>query len=157
MAKQNHLAWIGIGALASSGCVALRYSGPDMTLIPPGLPRQEVVARIGKPDKAHTYNGTEVMAYEWNSAYDSKIGGMWSYVILTNGFVSKRLAQQEPGYSVPPEVAAQMIRSNTEINLEGQRQISERDRNFNSASDADWQRREEERRHQELIRALQAR
>ena len=124
-------------------------------LIPAGLPREQVVERIGKPTKSFKHEQKEIMAYEWNSAYDAKIGGMWSYVILTNGFVQDTLEQAEQQPSAASRQAqADMFRALSNVGPEIQKSMAEQQAEYTRRSKETQDKADTERRHQETIRAL---
>ncbi len=53
------------------------------------MTKQEVFKALGKPKQVAADGGAELLGYEWNYAYDTKIGGVWSYVVLIDGKVQR--------------------------------------------------------------------
>lgn len=79
--------------------MAFRYTPPDFSSLQAGMTRAEVIQRYGKPSRISKAGDHERLAYEWNSAYDMKIGGMWAYVYLIGDKVAAWNSEKD---SPPP-------------------------------------------------------
>lgn len=71
-------------ALLVVGCA---NSSPVRWRVMAGMTPEQVAARCGEPNKISQDGAIAIWAYEWNSPYDMKVGGLWDYVYLENGYV----------------------------------------------------------------------
>jgi hypothetical protein len=64
-------------------------SAPDFSRISMGMPKNEVVSRLGKPASQAAQGRVEYLTYGWpDSAYDGRLGGGEYMVQLTDGRVT---------------------------------------------------------------------
>ena len=82
------------------------------------MTKQDVIQELGKPKQVAAEGNAELLGYEWNYAYDTKIGGVWSYVVLIDGKVHRYFNDRpesvsygvgfNPGYLHSPQVINQI-------------------------------------------------
>lgn len=80
------------------------------------MTKQEVVQRLGKPTQMAAEANAELLGYEWNYAYDTKIGGLWSYVVLIDGKVQRYFNERPKSVSYGMGFNPALIQSQQNIN-----------------------------------------
>ena len=74
----------------AAGCSTTNsgFSKPDLSKVRTGMPKQEVIDALGKPDNIATQGRTEFLEYGWDKFMDGLVGSAdWYYVRLVDGQV----------------------------------------------------------------------